>query len=80
MLITPLEAHLEPANNTIIKKQHALILLGAGISQSTTHITPGLFAYPRIVEAARIYHLGYQNGIHYLIFISGGAKEKDCNN
>ena len=75
LLINPLEAHFKPVNNAIIKKQHALILLGAGMTKSAAQLTPGL-AYSRIVETARIYRLGINDGSHYLIFISGGATGK----
>lgn len=76
LLIKPLESPFNKASNATIQHHRALILLGAGIIQAHQTITPGLFAYPRIVEAARIYHLGIKDGIHYLIFISGGATGK----
>lgn len=76
LLIKPLEKPLQAVNESTIDEHHALILLGAGITQVGKDTSPGLFAYPRIVETARIYHLGLKDGIHYLIFISGGATSK----
>ena len=68
---------LESANPQRLSEQqivghHALILLGGGLSHYPHSVNAQITSYARVVEAARVYHVGEQHGIAYNIFISGG--------
>ena len=76
LLITPLENHLSPINKATVAKYHAMVVLGAGITQAKRQTTIGLLGYSRIVEAVKLYQQGLQQDIHYIVFLSGGATSK----
>jgi uncharacterized SAM-binding protein YcdF (DUF218 family) len=62
----------QPINTKTIVAHHAMIVLGAGISHYPKKAQPGILAYPRILEAYRIYNIAKNHGIDYTIFLSGG--------
>ncbi len=72
-LVNPLENGLKINKKTAIDQHKAMIVLGGGTSRSKHHPSLGIMSYSRILTAATIYQQGLKNGIHYTIFLSGGA-------
>lgn len=49
-----------------------IVLLGAGTEQAPDAVEPGIFAYPRLVEAAALYNQCHQAGGDCKVLVSGG--------
>ncbi|WP_287814391.1 YdcF family protein [Pseudomonas sp.] len=53
-------------------ERNVIVLLGAGTEQAPAAIEPGVFAFPRLVEATALYHQCHQAGGDCTVLVSGG--------
>jgi len=76
LLMFQLEKQLTTVSDKTIISNHAMIVLGGGISRYPHDISPLFTSDSRILEAYRIYKVAQTHHIQYTIFLSGGYTNK----
>jgi len=67
-----LESDLNIISSKDILDNHAMIILGGGVSHYPRAVVQQMNTYSRPLEAYRIFHYAKKHGVDYTIFISGG--------
>lgn len=71
-LLDSLEKPFENKPHVAWGTRNAIVLLGAGTFRVGQNVEPGLFSYPRLVEAAQLYQACRKSDSDCKILVSGG--------